>query len=396
MTPMGHAAGCIALVLLCTVAPGQVENFVLTNDFGWNTWPASPSGCPDRVVSGKNVGSGSFYAGCSLNIARDGNGSFSDKHTLGAWFKANIFSDTNPGVNSVVFVELDAKVAATATVDLSHAETPGGASGIAKGRVNADTSSYEAAAFRNTLGNTLNSLAGELQDGWLSIGKKWFTRKRPAWQAAGGQYRTTITLNVFPSVADCSAVSPDPEGCLVQALGSAKSHFSYATHTIESNSSETTPQATLLLSDYGGNADHEVSIVYMNSSSTVTVGMGSSEVSPDGLLYAGTNLATGSYDIYVRVKGFLRKKFDNVGIDNGFYSGLSATLLNGDINGDNTVDIGDYALISTNYNLTESDTTWTRIDENFVAPKDCDVNGDGSVDVGDYAIVSANFDQEGD
>jgi hypothetical protein len=107
-------------------------------------------------------------------------------------------------------------------------------------------------------------------------------------------------------------------------------------------------------------------------------------------------LGNGTYDIYLRVRGFLWKKFNDVVVTDNRLSGLNATLVNGDIDGDNSIDIGDYSLISDNLGLDESSTTWTRMNEKFVTPQDCDLNGDGVVDVGDYAIVSANFNMAGD
>lgn len=156
------------------------------------------------------------------------------------------------------------------------------------------------------------------------------------------------------------------------------------------------PQANLTLSDYHGNGELETHVSYFDSTSTTKIAGGTSWVSTDGLLYAGTDLPTGTYDLYVKVRGFLRKKFDNVTITNGTYGGLTATLLNGDINGDNTIDVADYAYISSNFNLTDADSTWERVDANLIAPKDCDLNGDGSIDIADYAIVSENFNREGD
>lgn len=388
---------CTAMLLvMASMARAQLSNFILTNDFGWSTHPSSTSSCPDWVVSSKNVGAGTFYAGCGLSLARDGNGPHADKHALDAWFKANVFCETNPGTKSILRVVCNAKIAATASVALSHAEEPGGATGSALGRILRDETVYPALATNNAIGTITDTLDGTLEDGWLLLGKHYYTVKKPSWQPAGGQYRATVTLPVFPTDAYCSANSPNPAGCLVDAVANGKSHFTYVSHNVTINSSEPTPQANLTLSGYSGTEDHAASIVYFNSSSTTVLGTGHSMVAPDGLLYAETDLPTGTYDIYVRVKGFLRKKFDNVSVTDGIYSGLTATLVNGDINRDNSIDVADYALISANYSLSDSDTTWDRIDENFVAPKDCDLNGDGSIDIADYAIISANYNQEGD
>lgn len=56
-------------------------------------------------------------------------------------------------------------------------------------------------------------------------------------------------------------------------------------------------------------------------------------------------------------------------------------LVNGDVDEDDEVAIGDYAILSTNFGT---------------ARPEGDVNGDGDVDIGDFAIVSANFGRVGD
>ncbi|MBX7134963.1 MAG: hypothetical protein K1X67_20030 [Fimbriimonadaceae bacterium] len=62
-------------------------------------------------------------------------------------------------------------------------------------------------------------------------------------------------------------------------------------------------------------------------------------------------------------------------------------LLNGDINGDNSIDIADYAVLSAAYgrNLGEL---------GYVAS--ADLNGDEAVDIGDYSILSSNYGLSGD
>jgi hypothetical protein len=68
-------------------------------------------------------------------------------------------------------------------------------------------------------------------------------------------------------------------------------------------------------------------------------------------------------------------------------NGLNASLPNGDVDGDNEVAIGDYAVLSAAFSSAPGDPNW--------APE-ADLNGDDSVDIGDYAILSANFGLVGD
>lgn len=63
------------------------------------------------------------------------------------------------------------------------------------------------------------------------------------------------------------------------------------------------------------------------------------------------------------------------------YNGLNVSLHNGDVDGDNGVDIADFAILSGNFGMT--------------TPLG-DLDGDGEVAIGDYAILSSNFGVNGD
>lgn len=102
-------------------------------------------------------------------------------------------------------------------------------------------------------------------------------------------------------------------------------------------------------------------------------------VASDGS-FSTTTSRTGLAQITVRSPRFLHRRtpFVTLGFDT---TSLSIPLINGDIDGDNEVGIGDYAILSSNFGF-----------EN--APGDLD--GDGVVDIGDFGILSANFGEVGD
>ena len=56
--------------------------------------------------------------------------------------------------------------------------------------------------------------------------------------------------------------------------------------------------------------------------------------------------------------------------------------MNGDANGDDAIDIGDYAVISGVYGSVVGDGNYIR---------NADLDGNGEVDIADYAIVSSNY-----
>ncbi|HRI42774.1 MAG TPA: hypothetical protein PLL78_07685 [Fimbriimonadaceae bacterium] len=97
-------------------------------------------------------------------------------------------------------------------------------------------------------------------------------------------------------------------------------------------------------------------------------------VSPNGT-FSTTTARTGVAQIRVRSPRFLHRRtgFVTLGYES---ASLSVPLVNGDVNGDNEVEIGDYAILSANFGFAN-------------APGD--LNGDGAVDIGDFSILSNNF-----
>ncbi|MBS1704315.1 MAG: hypothetical protein JST40_00460 [Armatimonadetes bacterium] len=72
------------------------------------------------------------------------------------------------------------------------------------------------------------------------------------------------------------------------------------------------------------------------------------------------------------------------------------TLKPGDIDGDNTVTIFDYVLLSTYFDRTSDDPNWnTPVDDSLWFMAMCDLDGDNAITIFDYLLMSENFDTEG-
>lgn len=84
----------------------------------------------------------------------------------------------------------------------------------------------------------------------------------------------------------------------------------------------------------------------------------------------------GTYDVTAKGSHWLRGKVGSVTIANSGLMNVNFSLTNGDIDGDNEVGIGDYSVLSSQYNT---------------AGPEADLNGDDTVDIGDYSILSASF-----
>ncbi len=147
--------------------------------------------------------------------------------------------------------------------------------------------------------------------------------------------------------------------------------------------------------DYGAPANELVSVdiydgavkveshkAFLNASSDYTV---------------PTHVATGTYTVKVKGRHWLAKNIGSVAIDGTTgASGLTCTLTNGDVDGDNTITVFDYGVLSDYFDQFIGQDTWLSIGSNGYRPADADLDGDDTVTVFDYGILSDHFDQSGD
>lgn len=94
----------------------------------------------------------------------------------------------------------------------------------------------------------------------------------------------------------------------------------------------------------------------------------------------------GNLTLSVKPTHWLRRSV-SINTTVGDATGISIVLQNGDIDGDNEVGIGDYAVLSASYGSDSGDVNWQPA---------ADLNEDGSIDIADYAILSGAFGQVGD
>jgi len=94
----------------------------------------------------------------------------------------------------------------------------------------------------------------------------------------------------------------------------------------------------------------------------------------------------GLYDLAVKHPRWLRKVVQ-VDTSQGNVTDVLIHLAGGDIDGDNEVSIGDYALLSAAFGSSPGDPSWNEL---------ADLDGDGEVSIGDYALLSQNFGLIGD
>jgi subtilase family serine protease len=117
------------------------------------------------------------------------------------------------------------------------------------------------------------------------------------------------------------------------------------------------------------------------SSFTDTVTLGA-----DGS-FSIAGVPNGTYTIAIKGAKWLQADLTGVVVNGGAVSGLSASLLGGDLNNDNVVNIDDFSILAAAYGTTSSDSNWNTL---------ADINCDGVVDINDFSILAGNFGDSGD
>lgn len=100
-----------------------------------------------------------------------------------------------------------------------------------------------------------------------------------------------------------------------------------------------------------------------------------------------TTNARGNVDIYAKAGTFLQKKIAGIVLTDTGVNNLVYSLKNGDVDGNNAVELPDYLAMIESFDLVATDPGWNG---------NADLDGSGMVDLGDYLILVSNFDQSGD
>jgi hypothetical protein len=155
------------------------------------------------------------------------------------------------------------------------------------------------------------------------------------------------------------------------------------------SSSQTTISGRIAFGDRLGNFPSAVDIEFKdpNNPAIVIHTATGVTVAPDGT-YGTADLPPnpGSYLVAVKPLPWLRKTVGPLHTGSS-HVGVDFSLTNGDIDDDNEVAIGDYALLSTSFGSAPGDPNWDPAS---------DLDGDDEVTIGDYAILSQNFGMIGD
>jgi hypothetical protein len=149
--------------------------------------------------------------------------------------------------------------------------------------------------------------------------------------------------------------------------------------TIDETSARRLVRGRVILGDFGQPTGQVVSVEVRVPGSITPLEVHNVTLGEDADCEFATAVV-GPIDLAIKGPHWLRKTFATAVSRNGL-SSWAVTLKNGDVNDDNEVGIGDFALLSMHFGGT--------------GPLG-DLNGDDEVDIGDFAILSSNFGEEGD
>lgn len=194
---------------------------------------------------------------------------------------------------------------------------------------------------------------------------------------------TSESLIILPTIADDAA---DYRVQITSPCGALVSDAA----TLSFGAPQSTLSGTVTLSDYVGTVPGRTVSVEVVPAGGTTASFSGSAVLGIGGNYSvnmGGSVPAGNYDVYLKGSHWLRKKVAGLAFTATGRSGVNATLINGDSDGDNEVGSGDLSAVSTAFLTADGDPGYTDA---------ADLDGDGEVGSSDLSILSANFLLSGD
>lgn len=187
---------------------------------------------------------------------------------------------------------------------------------------------------------------------------------------------TTATINLSaagnlaPSTRTITVTNPDGQ-----------------TATTSLNINARTATGTVTLGEFTASPNGTPVTIEILDGSNNLVQAATPSLDASGQYLIAPTVAPGTYTIRCKAGHWLRKAVSGVVVTPAGFSGVDFTLINGDVNNDNTVSLADFALLRNAFGSTPSSGNWN---------PDADLNGDGTVSLADFAIMRNHFGQSGD
>ncbi|MCW5941912.1 MAG: putative Ig domain-containing protein [Fimbriimonadaceae bacterium] len=199
---------------------------------------------------------------------------------------------------------------------------------------------------------------------------------------SGGSGIVTIPSNVTIGSGQTSAAFP------ITAVGTGTATVTAGLPTGQTASgnitvaSGTTVSGTIALNGRSSLVGEELTI-QVRQAGTATVLASYTVVIASGNAYSFVTNLSGTHDLSAKFRTSLRKRLASVALG----AGRNFSLINGDVNGDDTVNIADFLALRAAFGSSPASANWNR---------NADLNGDGSVNVSDFLILRAGFGKSGD
>jgi len=129
-----------------------------------------------------------------------------------------------------------------------------------------------------------------------------------------------------------------------------------------------------------------VAFEIVDPSSSTVVQTGTVYTNDTGAYVWNTDVAPGTYHVRAKGSHWLRSASLNVVVGVTGATNVNLTLVNGDVNGDNSVNVADFLALRQAFGTSSGGGGFN---------PNADLNGDGSVNVTDFLILRANFGQTG-
>ncbi|MCE9558498.1 MAG: hypothetical protein K8R88_06065 [Armatimonadetes bacterium] len=145
----------------------------------------------------------------------------------------------------------------------------------------------------------------------------------------------------------------------------------------------------------GGIAQTTVNLQFRLAGTQTNVGNVISAPVDGGGNYSVSAPGYANYDLTVEPKGYLRRTI-NTNATTTDVTNANFNLVAGDIVDDNTIDLSDYIKLVVYFNASSFDINWNTPDVDGIAPSDADIDGNSVVDLTDYTVIVTNFNIIGD
>ena len=144
---------------------------------------------------------------------------------------------------------------------------------------------------------------------------------------------------------------------------------------------------TVFLQDFAGDVTKVPVAIEIRAPGTTTVVQEQTVCLDADGSYRFSTVLTGTYDVAVKASHWLRQRISTVTLPgDAFANSVDFSLINGDVNGDNTINLGDLMAVAAAWRSTPGSSHWN---------PNADLNGDGTVNMQDWMIVAQSWRRSG-